>query len=141
MLVEIGPTSAGLASAWLAHARTVVEDARTAPNLLGFDIPSEALDAFERHVDAWQSSVRAPDPFRWSGDVPVDAGVFVAVVLLRMADRLDAHDEGDAFFREVVAAFLTAMDAAGRVLSELSAHLRLVWPAQAPAPAAATATD
>jgi hypothetical protein len=133
--VHVGPIPSDSASAWIAFARSVLDDGfDTGPP----DLSPEVRTGFLGFLDEWEAVAAAGPTFLWDTDVDPEQIEFLALALHRVASSLSdaavrrGHglmpEAGTPFYRAIVTAFLDAMAAESRTLAAYAEELRSSWP-------------
>lgn len=137
MRVQVGPLGSSGVLAWVAYARTVVDEATSGrhPELT---LEPEVAAAFRGFLDEWQAAAEAGGEFLWATEVDPEQVEFlahafhhVAVALANAAERRGfplAPSEGDEFYLALVTAFLDALGREGGARSEFAEELASTWP-------------
>lgn len=138
MQVHIGPVPAASVSTWVAYARTALTQVVDEPGSEGVWLPEDTVGTFEDFLDSWEAAARTEDPVRWSADIAPDEAEYLSHAFFRIATNLAAQAEerghslapaeGQEFYRELVRAFLGALDTEGHGSQEFAEHLRSFWP-------------
>jgi hypothetical protein len=136
--VQIGPVPAASVSAWVAYARKALAQVVDEPGGEGVWLPDDTVTTFEQFLDSWEAASRAEDPVRWSAEIAPDEAEYLSHAFFRIATNLAAQaedrgyalapPEGQEFYRELVRAFLDALDTEGHGSQEFAEHLRSFWP-------------
>lgn len=134
MRVHVGPIPARSALLWIDYARDVLADRAAAADAP----PSDVVDAFVGYLDTWQAVAQRSSTFLWEADVDAEQVQFLALALFRMASKVYdtvstgrfpvMPDEGIAFYRAMVEAFLDAMAGEDDSLAAYAEELRSTWP-------------
>lgn len=135
MHVHVGPLPSETASAWIAFARSVLDDGLGAETP---DLSPEVRAGFAAFLGEWETVARASPTFLWETDVDPEQVEFLALALHRVASELSEAavrrgyglmpEAGAPFYRAVVTAFLDAMGGESRALAAYSEELRSSWP-------------
>ena len=138
MHVEVGPFSSASAKAWIAHARGVLDEARTG----ALSVPDDVLMEFERYLQEWDAAAARSDTFRWEGEADPEVVEYLIhkwfMLAKAMSQRIDAGEdrrrppEAAPFYNGLVRALLDALAAEGRGSEDFAEELRTDWPGLSP---------
>lgn len=136
MLVQVGPLPSGSVTAWIAYARTILD--RVGRGDLGATtLAPDVRLGFERFLDDWEAAAGG-DVFMWTAEVDREQVEFLAHTWFGLAAALAdeatdrgfplAPDEGEPFYRALVAGLLDALDQEEGPGREFGEQLRQSWP-------------
>jgi hypothetical protein len=138
MRVEIGPVTASSVTAWVGYARKALDEVVGEPGSDGVWIPDDTVATFTSYLDKWERAAAGVDEVHWAAEIPADEAEYLSHAFFRIASNLAARaeergytmapPESDEFYKALVTAFLSALDAEGQSSQEFSEHLRSFWP-------------
>lgn len=141
MRVVVGPVAVTSATAWLAHARGLLEELEDLAPGECFSTP-EVLSVFDRYLRSWEMCAREctseHDEFLWEAEIPAEQVEYhmhafekVAGMLAERRERMPmapAPEEGDDFYRAMLHGVLVALEAEGPSHAAFAQHLTKFWP-------------
>ena len=133
MIVELGPYRSDAASAWIAHARQLLDFASTSRAELPIEVPPEVIEGFRWYLDEWDNAADKRDDLRWSAEIePTDLRTLLTywLNLARVTDERQlpiSAQLASQFYPAIVADLLDALEKEpgyGRFCD----RARMAWP-------------
>jgi hypothetical protein len=130
VLLHVGPLPAAAARAWLAYARSVVDEQRRT-------LPIGVVAAFTGYLEEW-SEAATGDVFRWEGKADPEEVEYLLHAWFKLATARAEEaaatgedftpTEGIPFYTEMVRSILNALRSENRSTAAFADHLAAFWP-------------
>lgn len=141
MRVVVGPVSRTSAAAWLAYARSVVDDLSVIAPGQCFATP-ELRQIFEHYLDVWGQAAASAEGgnFVWDADIPTEEVEYHMHAFHQVAGMLrdrqeqsgaaQAPEAGEEFYLALLHGVLGALETESAASAEFAQHLGRFWPGQ-----------